>query len=377
MTQSNLVTYFAPPEKASAEDLLAAARSVGRRRIVRDLLDAVPGPAIILNVQRQIIAANRNFLSTMQVEKFDDVLGLRPGEALKCRQAACAPAGCGTAEACRYCWFIVTLLEALAQRDRVAGECRLLTATGTAIDLAMSATFHVLDGAPYLFVGLRDVSAEKRREVLERTFFHDVLNTAGGIQGLLKLMTIDRAMPPDDSSLRRVLKLSCALIDEIHSQQQLLAAERNEITVEPTQFALDELLYDLVEFYKEQPAGRNKEMILGRKTQAIIQTDRTLLSRVVGNLIKNALEASEPGGRITIVARLAGSDAVVRVGNDAVFDESTRAQLFQRSFSTKGRGRGVGLYSVQLFAERFLGGKVSFTSAEGEGTMFEVRIPIV
>jgi signal transduction histidine kinase len=49
--------------------------------------------------------------------------------------------------------------------------------------------------------------------------------------------------------------------------------------------------------------------------------------------------------------------------------------MFQRSFSTKGAGRGLGSYSVKLLSERYLNGKVSFTSSEDEGTTFIARYP--
>jgi sensor histidine kinase regulating citrate/malate metabolism len=50
-------------------------------------------------------------------------------------------------------------------------------------------------------------------------------------------------------------------------------------------------------------------------------------------------------------------------------------QLFQRSFSTKGEGRGLGTYSIKLLTERILNGKVSFTSSMDDGTTFRVLIP--
>jgi signal transduction histidine kinase len=52
------------------------------------------------------------------------------------------------------------------------------------------------------------------------------------------------------------------------------------------------------------------------------------------------------------------------------------ARLFHRSFSTKGSGRGLGTYSVKLFTERYLGGKVSFHSSPEGGTVFTVRCPL-
>jgi signal transduction histidine kinase len=50
-------------------------------------------------------------------------------------------------------------------------------------------------------------------------------------------------------------------------------------------------------------------------------------------------------------------------------------QLFQRSFSTKGGGRGLGTYSIKLLSERYLKGDVSFVSSQAEGTTFTVRFP--
>lgn len=55
--------------------------------------------------------------------------------------------------------------------------------------------------------------------------------------------------------------------------------------------------------------------------------------------------------------------------------DEVKLQIFQRSFSTKGRGRGIGTYSIKLFTEKYLEGKVSFTSKEGEGTVFTVELP--
>jgi sensor histidine kinase regulating citrate/malate metabolism len=50
-------------------------------------------------------------------------------------------------------------------------------------------------------------------------------------------------------------------------------------------------------------------------------------------------------------------------------------QVFQRSFSTKGRGRGIGTDSVRLLTEKYLEGRVAFTSTANTGTTFEVTLP--
>jgi signal transduction histidine kinase len=49
-------------------------------------------------------------------------------------------------------------------------------------------------------------------------------------------------------------------------------------------------------------------------------------------------------------------------------------QIFQRFFSTKGPGRGLGTYSMKLFGERYLKGKVDFSSQAPQGTTFTVTL---
>jgi signal transduction histidine kinase len=53
--------------------------------------------------------------------------------------------------------------------------------------------------------------------------------------------------------------------------------------------------------------------------------------------------------------------------------DHVRAHVFQRSFSTKGAGRGLGTYSVKLLTESYLAGQAWFESTTGQGTTFHVE----
>ncbi len=105
-----------------------------------------------------------------------------------------------------------------------------------------------------------------------------------------------------------------------------------------------------------------------------IDTDKTLLSRIIGNLVKNALEAEKAGAVITISCRKIESGAAFLVLNPGQMPDDSRLQVFQRSFSTKGAGRGLGTYSILLLTEKYLKGKVSFTTGPG-GTEFKAEYP--
>ena len=94
-------------------------------------------------------------------------------------------------------------------------------------------------------------------------------------------------------------------------------------------------------------------------------------------MVKNALEATPEGGTVSLVAEQSGEGNIrISVHNAGVMPRSVQLQIFERSFSTKpGSGRGVGTYSVKLFTEQFLKGRVSFTSDPIRGTIFTVTLP--
>jgi hypothetical protein len=67
-----------------------------------------------------------------------------------------------------------------------------------ALDLDVSCSPMTLEQQLFVIFRLQDISHEKRRRVLERFFFHDVLNTAGVTQNLATLLA--GMVPPGDAS---------------------------------------------------------------------------------------------------------------------------------------------------------------------------------
>ena len=122
------------------------------------------------------------------------------------------------------------------------------------------------------------------------------------------------------------------------------------------------------------PAARGRTLVIGESVGARVVTDPTILKRILVNLAKNALEAIGVGATVTIWAERAGEEVMFAVRNPGTLPEEVRHQLFHRSFSTKGDGRGIGTYSVKLLGERYLRGRVEFRSGDAEGTVFMIWI---
>lgn len=343
-------------------------------------LEAIPDMALVLNGERQAIAANRHALRVLG--KTEDLLvGRRPGEILGCVGVAEAPDGCGTGARCGLCGAVQAILACQLTGAVAARETRILLggANVAALDLLVTATPATVGCTPLTICILRDISDQKRREILETLFFHDVLNTAGGIHGLAGILADpSRVLPPErEREFRQgMARLSRRLIEEITHQRDLLAAERGEFAPHLEPVDLPALLEEVRGLYAGHPVAKGRVLEVGAGSAGAIRSDAAILRRVLGNLVKNALEATPEGGTVRICSREAGERVLLEVHNPGVMPRDVQLQVFQRSFSTKAeRGRGIGTYSIKLFVERYLQGAVGFTSAEPGGTTFSVSLP--
>jgi signal transduction histidine kinase len=227
----------------------------------------------------------------------------------------------------------------------------------------------------YVVCHISDISHEKRRYALEHIFLHDILNTAGNILNLTQ--AIEEGIPEDARDWVDMMSHAARrLVSEIQGQRQLMEAESGELALSLTSVETVSVLADLAGMYATSAVGRGRNLVVAAGAENLwMATDPALLSRVLSNLVKNALEASLPGQTVTLDCRSQGEMVHFTVHNPAVMPAEVRRQVFQRSFSTKGVGRGLGTYSVKLLTERYLGGTAAFRSAAGEGTTFRVVYP--
>ena len=89
------------------------------------------------------------------------------------------------------------------------------------------------------------------------------------------------------------------------------------------------------------------------------------------------MEASSQGEKVVVGCGQTENKYIsFWVLNSQFIPPNIQAQIFNRSFSTKGEGRGIGTYSMKLLTERYLKGKVSFSSFPDKGTIFKVDLPL-
>ena len=107
----------------------------------------------------------------------------------------------------------------------------------------------------------------------------------------------------------------------------------------------------------------------------VIEGDRFALGRVYRNLITNAIQATEPGGRVTIATARAGDQVEIIVTDTGSGIPAERlSAIFDDFVTTKRRGLGLGLAISKRIVEQ-LDGTITVESEMGRGTSFTLRFP--
>jgi nitrogen-specific signal transduction histidine kinase len=325
-----------------SQELIRQAAYFSSAQLIRNLLDAMPGLVLILNRHRQIVFANQAFCDLSGYSDSQILLGRLVGEVMACHIANEVNTACGLGDSCETCGALTALLSGLSGETNVQ-ECVITSKKDQGshnLTLRIwSAPLRYADEDFTVLAGI-DISHERRRLALERTFFHDILNLVGSIRGFAELLEIDDEVNPLEVS-QRIQIASQRAIEEIDAQRVLLAAEKGELNVESHALNTLGIINDVITLYEGQEISRNRYLIIDHHSEeALFRSDPILLRRILGNMLKNALEASPKGEKVTVGVNLNGAKAHFWVQNSSVIPREYQKRIFQRDFSTKGPGRG-------------------------------------
>ena len=173
---------------------------------------------------------------------------------------------------------------------------------------------------------------------------------------------VDDMISTVESSVARMDRL----LQQLKSSQPVILAERKI-----------ELGVLLAEIIGEKHVYRLKPTLELDDAPIEVGADQERLKRVLGHILQNALEATPYDGHIEVRLSCKDDKAIIEItdsgcGMDSVF---IRERLFRPFDSTKGSGMGIGAYECREYI-RELGGKIDVASAPGQGTTFDIHIPL-
>jgi nitrogen fixation/metabolism regulation signal transduction histidine kinase len=375
LVSSGLDTHFAPAKRTDRETLTRLAAQALADPVVKTVLEAVGGFLVVLDEHRQILVANREFISELGLRSGDRLTGQRPGEALGCIHAHTGPGGCGTSLHCRHCGAVLAILAAQTTSESATGECTLAHRDGERVVCAqyrVKITPLPLSGRTVLACVLHDITAARRRELLERVFMHDMRNLLAGLQAWSGQL---REESPSETA-QNVVRLVEQLLGEVDSQSVLLRAEIGDLRAHMRPVHANRLMESVEVMFRNHPCSESKELVVQCLAEdRTLITDESLLVRVLGNMVKNAFEASPPASQVRLWFEDTVGGSAFHVHNPGIIPPSVAAHIFQPRFSSKGRNRGFGTYAMRLLGEHCLGGRVSFVTDAVAGTEFSIELP--
>lgn len=336
-----------------------------------ELLADVPVVLLIINDARQVVYVNKDLLAGLSSNGRRELLGLRPGECLECIHATEGNFGCGSTAFCKVCGLSNTI-ELSEDGHNGQGECSIALKDGESLTLKVHSKPFQYGKADFVFVALEDISDRKARMMLENIFLHDLRNTSAVLSGLQEVFE-----DLETEETKRILKDVAIRIDEeIKAYQLISSAENQQLVTHPMVINLPDMIREVISSLQIHQKFRLKQVEYLGEGQ-IIRTDKTLLRQVLVNMLKNAMEAG-PIRDSVIIEHYFEPPArriIIEVKNRQVMPGDVQLKVFQKSFSTKGQGRGWGTYSIKLLTEKYLHGKASFVSNEAHGTIFTIQLP--
>jgi PAS domain S-box-containing protein len=241
------------------------------------------------------------------------------------------------------------------------------------------------DGKPYQYVAFRaDITERKRYE--ERMRRVDQLEVAGQIAASLA----HEIRNPLAAVKWTLLSLS-AEPDARNEQLALVAAELNQIESTLSEFlsvarstpaimeriCVDDILTSAVSLLQSDAQRRQINLSATRKCGASIQGSAARLRQVILNLLKNALEATGPGGSVTVCSDVRDDNTVdITVTDDGCgMSAEELRRVKEPFFTTKESGTGLGLMvSERIVSEH--SGELCIESTPGLGTAVRISLPL-
>lgn len=201
---------------------------------------------------------------------------------------------------------------------------------------------------------------------------HEIRNPLGAIAGSVELLRTGGTLSEEDQKLCELVERETSRLNDLVTDMLDLARPRPPVRVR----------HDLAATAREvvalaSRAGRGADIAIHFDGPAslVVWADAAQLRQVIWNLVRNAVQASRPGGAVEVRVSEDTDGYVVAVVDAGVgISDEARANIFNAFFSTRTHGVGIGLAVVKRIVEAH-GYSIDVESTESKGTAFRVRMP--
>ena len=221
-----------------------------------------------------------------------------------------------------------------------------------------------------------DVKRQERHAMFGRVaagIVHDLSHPIQNIGNSTRLLLRDDVDQESRDMFRRTIER------ELTTLKRFMDDLRNVVKPKPIErFAMEvnQSVTEIVEAMRPE-GDRNGVLVEARYAPGplVIEGDRFALGRVYRNLMSNAIQATAPGGSVTIATARVGDHVEISVTDTGSGIPADRlSAIFDDFVTTKRRGLGLGLAISKRIVEQ-LDGTIVVESEVGRGTAFTLRFP--
>ncbi|HMP15489.1 MAG TPA: ATP-binding protein, partial [Gemmatales bacterium] len=202
---------------------------------------------------------------------------------------------------------------------------------------------------------------------------HEVGNPLASISSLVQLA--QRRV--QDPYVQERLGLVGGQLDRISGTLRELVNFSRPASAEKVQTNIASVVQEAISIAKYYQSGRGKTVTMEVPNNLpVLVLARDQLTQALLNLILNAMDATDKGGKVTITAGIEDRSIFIDVTDDGCgIPPDAVSLLFQPYYTTKPQGTGLGLFMTRRLVEQ-QGGTVHVTSRPEKGTTFRIELPI-
>lgn len=264
------------------------------------------------------------------------------------------------------------------------GEVLARRRDGTTFHAYVAAKDFIQEGERFWVVGIADITEVKelnsqllRSEHLARigqmgaSIAHEIRNPITGIGAAVQMLDTVELPPENRAEIVREIK---SQVQRAERTVQSLLSFARPWKPSPSPCCLRAVAESAWADTRIEGGGNRITFSVERAGDTVFATDESLLRQVLWNLLRNAVDAIEDSGRITVEIEQTGSWASLAIADTGMgMAADALAEAFTPFYTTKTRGTGLGLPLCRQIVES-LGGVLSIESEVGKGTRATVRL---
>jgi signal transduction histidine kinase len=392
------VTEYASPERSTPVEVTASQKEIAENDALLAALEAVPGFALLLNENRQVVFANQRFQEIFPTGKEAQNEGSRPGEITGCPNAKHLAAGCGTSRACMGCAVLGPILRGLAGEEVSEDQGEIATSAGRLFVEAIASPL-VVKGKRYISLSIRDITEKQRLRDMQKKvdshldhaarlsalgtlvggIAHEINNPAAIISANIENLrvAIEGGRMPNLKEVERIekalsrIQTTITQMKDLHIHQAPLVAHFHVVDCVDAVLALVQTHIRVGNIHVERRFSCLSPTLKG---------SAQLFQQMFAGIVINSCEAfadTNSSPKIVLHVEETSENFVIRVeDNGCGIPPDVLPQIFDPFFTTKDPGKGLGL--GLSFAHRIvtgMGGTIAVTSERGNGTVVSLRFP--